>query len=48
MKIKHLELSGILLAFSALQSPGVVYLQFLLCSGVATWQVANNEGSFPD
>lgn len=45
MKIKYLEL---LLAFSPLQSPGVVYLQFPLCSGVAAWQLTNNEGSFPD
>lgn len=48
MKIKYLELSSILLAFSTPQSPGGVYLQFLLCSGVADWQLTNNEGSFLD
>lgn len=48
IKIKYLELSSILLPFSTLQSPGVVYLQFLLCSGVADWQLTNDESSFLD
>lgn len=49
IKIKYLELSSIFHDSSTLQSPGVVYLQFLLCSGVvAAWQLTSNEGSFLD
>ena len=43
MKVKYLELSTILLAFSALQSPCAVYLQFLFCSEVVSdWQLTSN------